>query len=99
MRKPMNKAEAKELAARFQRRGFVAEVFGDEDERVGAIFYAYKVRFRCHSCEAVAINGVPCHESGCVDALEHDCFQCGVDPVRHRGDSCESCRESASADL
>lgn len=26
------------------------------------------MRILCRSCEAMAINGVPCHESGCPDS-------------------------------
>lgn len=36
---------------------------------------------RCHSCQVLTINGVPCHETGCPDAwcsYYRDCAECGV---------------------
>jgi len=36
----------------------------------------------CQSCNAAAINGVLCHEQGCLDAwkdLTKECFECGCD--------------------
>lgn len=37
-----------------------------------------------------------CHETGCPDAREHECFECGS-PVRYRRETCEGCRESDEA--
>jgi hypothetical protein len=31
---------------------------------------------RCSSCEALSINGVPCHESRCPNQ-SHECRECG----------------------
>jgi len=34
----------------------------------------------CQSCEALTINGVLCHESGCPDSwrdYERECVECG----------------------
>ncbi len=36
----------------------------------------------CDSCQALMINGVHCHETGCPDAWEdhtRECFICGFD--------------------
>jgi len=36
----------------------------------------------CQSCEALTINGVLCHESGCPDAWENElreCPECGCE--------------------
>ena len=33
-------------------------------------------RVRCSQCEAMCINGVPCHESGCPNE-KHECSGCG----------------------
>ena len=38
----------------------------------------------CQSCEALMINGVYCHETGCPDSWKDyrvDCFDCGFDFV------------------
>lgn len=35
------------------------------------------VRISCYNCAAIAINGVPCHETGCIDErFEHECSEC-----------------------
>src|SRR5271170_814608 len=36
--------------------------------------------FPCEQCQALRVNGVPCHEPGCPDAWRDrdvDCFECG----------------------
>lgn len=43
---------------------------------------------KCDSCQMVAINGVPCHETGCPNAgkvyrdgewiKQHECRECGT---------------------
>lgn len=47
------------------------------------------VRIKCHYCEALVINGVPCHETGCTNQT-HECFECGT-PIPKRARLCESC--------
>jgi hypothetical protein len=38
------------------------------------------LNIRCSRCEALAINGVPCHESGCPNQVHtYRCFECGCD--------------------
>ena len=44
---------------------------------------------RCSQCEALAINGVPCHEHGCPNR-PRTCRECG--DVVTRGEDC-SCVE------
>ncbi len=51
--------------------------------------FTKKYKVRCHSCEVVVINGVPCHETGCSEA-KHECEGCyEIIPVRQRW--CENC--------
>lgn len=66
----------------------------------------------CNNCQAIVINGVPCHETGCIDAhldLEtgywmHECVLCG-DTIysEYRSMwSCDcrfDCKEPASEEL
>ncbi len=38
--------------------------------------------FPCNQCQAVTINGIPCHETGCPEAWRDEsieCFECGCD--------------------
>ena len=47
-------------------------------------------RPKCSQCEALVINNVPCHETGCTNA-RHKCHGCDdLIPVRDR--FCEDCR-------
>lgn len=51
--------------------------------------FTKQYRVRCHSCEALVIQGVPCHEHGCPEA-KHECNGCNnLIPVRQR--YCEDC--------
>lgn len=46
-------------------------------------------RVRCSQCEALAINGVPCHEARCPNAT-HECNGCNeIIPARQR--YCQDC--------
>lgn len=48
------------------------------------------VRVRCSQCQAMCINGTPCHERGCPNAM-HECRGCNaIVPVRQR--YCEDCQ-------
>lgn len=31
---------------------------------------------KCQSCEMLAINGIPCHETGCPDAWKDETREC-----------------------
>lgn len=93
----MNKAKAKEVASRLASRGFVATIREEPGERIGAVCYSYVVTAHCDSCVAISIQGQACHERGCPDAREFDCWECGSVPVRHRREVCDGCRESADA--
>lgn len=47
-------------------------------------------RVKCNQCEAISINGVACHETGCHNA-KHECKGCNeLIPVRQR--YCADCR-------
>lgn len=49
-----------------QARGF------DDSYRAGRYW-----RAKCSQCEALVINGVPCHEPGCPNA-KHECKGCSA---------------------
>ena len=54
-------------------------------------------RTRCNSCEALMINGVYCHETGCPDAWKsytRECFECGFDfsPEERYQRVCQDCQ-------
>ena len=54
----------------------------------------------CHSCEALTINGIYCHEFGCPDAwrdYKRECKWCGQEfvPETEYQDCCDqSCAEA-----
>ncbi len=56
------------------------------------------VHVRCSQCDAVVINGIACHETGCPNATA-PCKECG-NPMPARfarfGATCEDCREDRS---
>ena len=63
------------------------------------------VSLRCSQCEAVAINGTPCHEHGCPNK-SHQCRECGdtiahgqacncLEPYEDPIDDGDECREGA----
>ena len=58
MTTPQRKRRAS-LAARLRRQGFDRSRY-DRSERTTHV--------RCSQCEALVINGVPCHERGCPNA-------------------------------
>lgn len=46
--------------------------------------FTKQYRVRCSACEALCINGVPCHETGCDRAM-HECNGCNeIIPARQR---------------
>jgi hypothetical protein len=52
----------------------------------------------CDSCQAIRINGILCHETGCPNTPK-ECAECGGKFVPgHRWETlCESCAESLEA--
>lgn len=54
----------------------------------------------CDSCEAVRINGILCHETGCPDAwkgYKKECKWCGSEFLpeeKHQTCCCEDCAEA-----
>lgn len=44
---------------------------------------------KCSKCEALVINGVPCHETGCPNQM-HECAECNT-LIPKRQYLCESC--------
>lgn len=63
-------------------------LLGFEDSKHIPFTKQYTVR--CHSCEALVLNGVPCHETGCSEA-KHECAGCNeIIPVRQK--YCDNCR-------
>ena len=52
--------------------------------------FTKQYRVVCHSCEALVINGVPCHENGCSEE-RHECNGCNeIIPKWQR--YCEDCQ-------
>jgi len=52
--------------------------------------FTSRYHVHCSQCEAVVINGVPCHETGCPQAV-HECHGCStLVPARVR--YCDDCR-------
>jgi hypothetical protein len=52
--------------------------------------FTREYRIRCSACEALVINGVPCHETGCTHAT-HECNGCNERiPTNQR--YCADCR-------
>lgn len=50
------------------------------------------LRARCSQCEALTIQGVPCHETGCPHET-HECEECRAPvPKGHR--ICQGCLDS-----
>jgi hypothetical protein len=51
------------------------------------------VRVKCSACEALVINGTPCHETGCTNKAG-ECFECGA-PIPGAGNRyrpiCDDC--------
>lgn len=58
------------------------------------------VHQNCDSCQAVIVNGILCHESGCPDAWAdrvRSCRWCGEEflpEAKHQTYCCESCRQA-----
>ena len=51
-------------------------------DRSHAVPFEHGARVRCSQCEALCINGVPCHERGCPNIVP-TCRECGgLDPER-----------------
>jgi hypothetical protein len=51
--------------------------------------FTKQFKVRCSQCEALVINGVPCHETGCPHAT-HECAGCSnIIPERQK--YCEDC--------
>lgn len=52
--------------------------------------FTRQYRVRCSSCNALVINGTPCHETGCPEAM-HECNGCNaIIPTGQR--YCEDCQ-------
>lgn len=59
-------------------------------DRSRAVPFEQGAEVGCSQCEALCINGVPCHESGCPNRT-YECKGCG-EQVQRAGDYCWSCR-------
>ena len=58
-------------------------------DRSEHIPFTKQYRIRCSQCASLVINGVPCHESGCSNAM-HECAGCNkMIPVTRR--YCNDC--------
>lgn len=66
---------------------FLRETLGfDESEHIPG---TKNYRVRCSCCDALSINGTPCHERGCSNQ-SHECRECGS--TIPAGESC-NCME------
>lgn len=64
---------------------------GFEDSR--HIPFTKQYRVRCTSCEALVIQGTPCHETGCPEQRK-ECKECGGMFKRSEGCPCmEPCED------
>ena len=68
-----------QLIEQLQTRGFDRSI-DDEDD---GVFVG------CSQCQAIAINGVACHEHGCPNQT-HECEECDAQ-ISKRNRICESC--------
>lgn len=66
--------------------GFDASTYGE----IPGAGQRRPVRVRCSQCQALAINGIPAHETGCPNQV-HECRGCG-NPVPRAGTYCEDCQ-------
>lgn len=57
----------------------------DRSARLGK----HRLHVGCSQCDALAINGVPCHETGCPNAT-HKCAGCNAE-IPGRARYCEEC--------
>lgn len=60
--------------------------------------------FPCESCQSLAINGIPCHETGCPDAWRdrpYCCGECGADfiPESRQHRLCPDCANPPEPDM
>ena len=77
--------------ARLEERGFTVSIF--PDAREGSDF-----RVWCDQCQAMRINGLHTHETGCPNAM-HECEECDGG-LAHKGRRlCESCAMAASGEV
>ena len=52
-------------------------------DRSSHVAFTKQFKVRCSQCEALVINNVPCHETGCPNA-RHECKGCNeFIPLRH----------------
>lgn len=57
-----------------------------------AIPFEHAWRVRCSQCDAVCVNGIPCHERGCPNDRNGECFECGT-TINRRARYCDDCAE------
>lgn len=58
----------------------IASLHAQGFDRSRAVPFERAAIVRCGSCEALVINGVPCHEHGCPNIVP-ECRECGgLDP-------------------
>lgn len=54
----------------------------------------------CDQCQAVSIQGIPCHETGCPNANSIKCESCGeysrIAYYANNWDGCKHCKDCAA---
>ena len=68
------------MLRKLQQRGF---------DKARHVPFTSTFRVGCSQCEALVINGVACHETGCPNET-HECKGCNAQ-VPRRGMYCEDC--------
>jgi hypothetical protein len=89
MSKTRRRATTQDLLADLEARGF------DRCEPIGRDDYGqFKrgVRVRCSQCEALVINGIACHETGCPHDRRYQCGECGSE-YHDRQDAADCCTQ------
>lgn len=57
--------------------------------------FSRRVRVKCSQCQALVINGMACHETGCLNVVRYwECFKCGYDVKQ--GETCDCCEDSGT---
>ena len=69
--------------------GIVARLKAQGFDKSRAIPFEKGAHVGCSQCDAKAINGVACHETGCQNQV-FECKGCNA-PVSRRGAYCEDC--------
>lgn len=74
---PMTRQQAQRTAQNLAGRGFDRCSPAAERDGLGRFTADWAVTIGCSQCEALAICGIACHETGCPNGQSLECFTCG----------------------